>query len=232
MHSAPHARSTRAPHRTVRSQARVMALLLPAVMVAASCAGGDDATDDATDITTDTTSDTTSDATTDATATGDTATGDTTASTMVDDTTGSTIAGADSEAAQVLTETLAGQGVDIFLTFLPVVGFEQVTQSDEITIFVPSDEAFTSMGTDELAALIQDPQAVVDILQAHVIEGRVTGSDLEGMSTVQPIRGDELAVSVDGDQVMVGEATVIRSDLEFDGGVVHIIDDVLLLEEL
>lgn len=221
MHSTPHARSTRAPRRTVRPQARVVALLLPAALVAASCAD-DDTADDTSDITSDITTDITT-LVTDDTATDDTATADTT---------GSTMAGVDSEAARVLTDTLAGEGVDVFLTFLPVIGFEEVTQSDEVTIFVPSDEAFASVGTEELAAMIQDPQRVVDILQAHVVEGRVMGSDLEGMSTVQPIRGEELAVSVDGDQVMVGEATVIKADIEFDGGVVHIIDGVLLLEEL
>lgn len=213
MHSTPSSLRAR------RRSARAVALLLPVALIAASCADDDDT--DTTDVTVD---DTTSD--TDAADTTDT-----TDTTFATDTTEATVA-TDSEAADVLTETLVGAGVDTFLTLLPLVGFDEVTEADQITIFAPSDEAFTSVTADELASIVEDPQSVVDILQAHVVEGLVTAADLEEMDSVQPIRGDELPVTVDGDTIMVGDATVITAGLEFEGGIVHVIDDVLLLEEL
>ena len=46
----------------------------------------------------------------------------------------------------------------------------------------------------------------------------------EGFTT---LAGNELSVSVDGDIVMVGDATVLEYDVAADNGIVHIIDTVL-----
>lgn len=214
--------------RRTRPMARAVALLAPFALVAAACGGDDDdATDDTT--TTDVVDDTTSTEAMDDTTTTE-AMDDTSTTEATEDTTGTSEP--DSEAADVLTETLAGESVDVFLTLLPLVGFDEVTEADQITIFAPSDEAFTSIAADELASIVDDPERVVEVLQAHVVEGLVTASDLEEMTSVQPIRGEEVPVSVDGETIMVGDATVVETGIEFDGGIVHVIDDVLLLEEL
>ena len=56
-------------------------------------------------------------------------------------------------------------------------------------------------------------------------------SDLSDGDTVEPVSGDTLDVSIDGDTVMIGNATVTQPDILFDGGVIHIIDDILTLPE-
>ena len=128
-----------------------------------------------------------------------------------------------------LGDSLAGTGADIFVSLLNLVGLDEVTDADEVTVFVPNDDAFTSLDADQLATLIDDPDQVLEILRAHVVEGAVTSDDLQDGDTLTAVSGDELQVVVAGDTVEVGGATVVRADLTFDRGVVHVIDGVLLL---
>jgi uncharacterized surface protein with fasciclin (FAS1) repeats len=52
----------------------------------------------------------------------------------------------------------------------------------------------------------------------------VMGMDGQTFTT---LNGAPLEVSVDGDTVMVGEATILRYDIVASNGVVHVIDTVL-----
>ena len=45
---------------------------------------------------------------------------------------------------------------------------------------------------------------------------------------VDTVNGGQLEVSIDGDTVMIGDATVAQADIETSNGTVHVIDTVLL----
>ncbi len=63
--------------------------------------------------------------------------------------------------------------------------------------------------------------------------GEVPSSDvvtLDGQS-VATVNGAEVTISVDGDTVMVNDATVTAVDVEAGNGVIHVIDRVLLPPE-
>jgi uncharacterized surface protein with fasciclin (FAS1) repeats len=100
------------------------------------------------------------------------------------------------------------------------------------TVFAPTDAAFDayfdSMGmtAEDLAS---DVDALTDLLSAHIVDGiddaeMVMGMDGQSFTTRA---GSRLDVSVDGDTVMVGGATVLDYDIAADNGVVHVIDTVL-----
>ena len=190
-----------------------------ALSLSAAACGGDDDASDPIDTTDDVTTDETDDTTTDDTTADDTTADDTTETTMA------------STVEDVLTDTLAGEGVDLFLTLLPIVGLDEITDADEVTILAPSDEAFQSVAADEIAAIIDDPTLVREVLEAHLVEAPVLSSDLADGDTITPLSGEEIVVSVDGDTVMLGQATVLRPDIMFDGGVIHVIDDIIGLPE-
>ncbi|MCP3857303.1 MAG: fasciclin domain-containing protein, partial [Actinomycetia bacterium] len=46
--------------------------------------------------------------------------------------------------------------------------------------------------------------------------------------SVATVNGAEVTISVDGDTVMVNEATVTTVDVEASNGLIHVIDSVLL----
>lgn len=104
------------------------------------------------------------------------------------------------------------------------------------TVFAPTDDAFAaaleSLGltADELLA---DTETLSSILTYHVIADEVPSSTvvtLDGQS-VATVNGAEVSIAVDGDTVMVNDATVTAVDVEASNGVIHVIDSVLLPPE-
>ena len=100
------------------------------------------------------------------------------------------------------------------------------------TVFAPTNAAFEAylgdmgMSVDDVLA---DTEALTTLLQAHVVAGTDDSAmvmDMAGQSFTT-LAGNELAVTVDGDTVSVGGATVTEYDLIADNGVVHVIDMVL-----
>lgn len=74
-----------------------------------------------------------------------------------------------------------------------------------------------------------DTGALIALLQAHLVAGTDDSAmvmDMAGQSFTT-LAGNELAVTVDGDTVTVGGATITEYDLSADNGVVHVIDTVL-----
>ena len=100
------------------------------------------------------------------------------------------------------------------------------------TVFAPTDEAFAAylgemgMTADDVFA---DVDALILLLQAHVVDGTDDAAmvmDMDGQSFTT-LAGNDLTVTVDGDVVMVGDATIVEYDIVADNGVIHVIDTVL-----
>ncbi len=77
--------------------------------------------------------------------------------------------------------------------------------------------------------LLTQPDRVGGILSYHVVPDQaLTSSDLEDGMTLNTVQGDTLEVTVQGDQVMVGDATIVQADQRASNGVLHVIDSVLM----
>lgn len=98
------------------------------------------------------------------------------------------------------------------------------------TVFAPSDEAFSALPEGTLEALLEDPEGqLASILQYHVVEGAVFAEDVVAAESVTTLLGEEIAISVEGDTVLLNdEIEVITTDIEASNGVIHVIDGVLL----
>jgi len=101
------------------------------------------------------------------------------------------------------------------------------------TVFAPTEDAFAEalsalgMSAEELLGNVE---LLTSVLTYHVLPvsapaATVVGLDGQGVATVQ---GAEVQVSVDGDTVMVNDATVVTTDVMASNGVIHVIDKVLL----
>ena len=98
------------------------------------------------------------------------------------------------------------------------------------TVFAPTDAAFALLGQGTIDSLLADTDRLTDILTYHVISGEVDAStaiSLAGTTTTM-LNGDELALSLDGSNLLVNKATVITTDIQTDNGIIHVIDAVLL----
>ena len=98
------------------------------------------------------------------------------------------------------------------------------------TVFAPTNEAFDALPAGELDRLLEpaNKEELATILKNHVVSGEVMSSDLSDGQQVETLAGETVTVSIDGDTVKIGDATVSQADVEASNGVVHIIDTVIL----
>jgi transforming growth factor-beta-induced protein len=110
---------------------------------------------------------------------------------------------------------------------------ETLSGEGPFTVLAPTDEAFATALTNlglTAEELLADKELLTSVLTYHVIPGVVlaeTVVTLDGQS-VATVNGAEVAISVDGDTVMVNDATVIAVDVLASNGVIHVIDTVLV----
>ena len=90
------------------------------------------------------------------------------------------------------------------------------------TVFAPTDEAFAKLpaGTVEDLLKPENRDKLVDILTFHVVSGKVMAADVVNLTEAKTVQGAMLPIKVDGDTVMVGDATVTATDIEASNGVI------------
>lgn len=101
------------------------------------------------------------------------------------------------------------------------------------TVFAPTDEAFAALPEGTVESLLQpeNRDQLIDILTYHVVAGEVMAADVVELDEAEALNGDMLEITVSGDTVMIGDATVISADITTSNGVIHVIDTVLLPPE-
>lgn len=97
------------------------------------------------------------------------------------------------------------------------------------TVFAPTNEAFAKLpeGTVENLLKPENKDQLVKILTYHVIPVKVMAADV-APGKVKTLEGSEALIAVDGDTVMIDEATVTATDVKATNGVIHVIDTVIM----
>lgn len=158
---------------------------------------------------------------------------DTSTTEMMDDTSTTEMSDEEMMDDDVLAVAEAEGDLGTFLAALDAAGImEDFHGEGPFTLFVPTDEAFAAyleqndMSQEEAFA---GAEMLQSILGYHVVTMTEDSEMVMGMDgqTFTTLNGAPLEVSVDGDTVMVGEATILRYDIVASNGVVHVIDTVL-----
>ena len=95
------------------------------------------------------------------------------------------------------------------------------------TVFAPTDEAFSALPQEALAALLQDIPKLKRILTYHVVFGDVRAEDLLQIEEAATVEGSIVAIE-NNNGIKVNDANVLQTDVIADNGVIHIIDGVLI----
>lgn len=100
------------------------------------------------------------------------------------------------------------------------------------TVFAPTDEAFAALpdGTVESLLLPENKDQLVAILTYHVVPGKVTASEVVGLSSADTVNGKKLSIKVEDGTVNVNDAKVIKTDVMASNGVIHVVDSVIIPE--
>jgi len=97
------------------------------------------------------------------------------------------------------------------------------------TVFAPNDAAFAKLPTGTVQTLVDNPPQLARILTYHVVAGKLTKADLIKVDSVDSVEGSPISINCSDDTFEVKNATVIAADIEADNGIIHVIDNVILM---
>lgn len=130
-----------------------------------------------------------------------------------------------------LLAVAAEQGM--FTSLLQAVATAMLTETLQsegpYTLLSPTDDAFAALPQGAAAALLNDEEALLRLLQHHVVDGRVDIAAAVAEGRLQTLAGDIVPVLEREDgTIQVDGAAVITPDIEADNGLLHALDGVLL----
>lgn len=105
---------------------------------------------------------------------------------------------------------------------------ETLRSEGPFTVFAPTDEAFAALPEGTVESLLEDPDALREILLYHVVSGSVMASQVVDMDRAETVQGGYVTISTDGGTVLINDAQVVTADVEASNGVIHVIDTVLI----
>ncbi len=106
---------------------------------------------------------------------------------------------------------------------------EIVEGGGEFTVLAPSDAAIAALPPEQISEIASNPATASALINYHIIEGRITPQSLaDGDGTVQTFSGLPIAVTVEGDMVILNGQTIVPEEaLESEIGNVIVINNVL-----
>ena len=131
------------------------------------------------------------------------------------------------QAADIVDTAKSAGSFNTLVTAVQAAGLVDTLKGPgPFTVFAPTDDAFAKIPKDKLDALLKDKAALTKVLTYHVVPGKVGEGRQAG--PVKTVEGDSLTVAVNGGQVSVDNAKVVKTDVVADNGVIHVIDTVVM----
>jgi uncharacterized surface protein with fasciclin (FAS1) repeats len=131
-------------------------------------------------------------------------------------------------AVSILQTARAAGSFDSLVAAIDRAGLSDVLEHEgPYTVFAPSDEAFAKLPEGAVQSLLAAPDTLTDVVNYHLVPGRMTAADIAGRISAETLEGEDLAISNHG-VIRIDGARVVSGDLEASNGVIHVIDRVLL----
>ena len=141
-------------------------------------------------------------------------------------------------AADIAEVAMGASQFSTLVTAVKAAGLASALKgSGPLTVFAPTNAAFAKLPKGTVAMLLkpENKATLASILKYHVLSGRVTGraaSRLASGTKVKTLNGESFAVRQMGGKVMLdafgSKATVTKTDIRADNGVIHAIDTVII----
>jgi uncharacterized surface protein with fasciclin (FAS1) repeats len=103
-----------------------------------------------------------------------------------------------------------------------------LSSTGPFTFFAPSDLAFEKLEKGFLENLMapENKLRLIDLLNNHIVKGKVHFKDLKDGDTLETVNGNQLAVEVKNGKVSIRDAAVLGRDAKITNGVIHSTDTV------
>ncbi|MEO0539359.1 MAG: fasciclin domain-containing protein [Cyanobacteria bacterium P01_A01_bin.105] len=120
-------------------------------------------------------------------------------------------------------------GFSTLVAAVQAAGLVETLQSaGPFTVFAPTDDAFAKLPPHTVQTLVENPPQLGRILTFHVVSGILRQADLASVDQVTSVEGSPIPVRV-GNTFEVKNATVVAADIEAANGIIHVIDNVILM---
>lgn len=110
-------------------------------------------------------------------------------------------------------------------------GLNQIlSSSGPFTLFAPSDLAFGKLDKTVLENLLkpENKAKLTDVLNYHVVSGKINFKDLKDGEKLKAVNGKELLVHVKDGKVSIEGAAIQNRDVKTSNGVIHSLDTVMM----
>jgi uncharacterized surface protein with fasciclin (FAS1) repeats len=110
-------------------------------------------------------------------------------------------------------------------------GLDQVLSGKgPFTVFAPSDTAFGKLDKSVIENLLkpENKTKLTDLLNHHVVAGKINFKDLKDGEKLKTMNGKELIVHMKDGNATVDGAKIQGHDVEATNGVIHTLDSVML----
>ena len=98
------------------------------------------------------------------------------------------------------------------------------------TFFAPSDLAFEKLekGTVDKLLEPQNRAQITDLLNNHIVSGKILFKELKNGDKLTTFNGKELVVLVKEGAVSIRNANILPRDAKISNGIMHLVDTVIL----
>lgn len=103
--------------------------------------------------------------------------------------------------------------------------------SGPYTVFAPTNQAFVALSKDDpalFAKVTHSKALLTEVLEYHVVRGRLTASEIEMHHYLTTLLGKRLTVNVVDGKVHLQSAEVVEANIAASNGIVHAINGVLV----
>lgn len=105
---------------------------------------------------------------------------------------------------------------------------ETLSGEGPFTVFAPTNAAFEKLPSGTLQDLLNKPEELAKVLTYHVVSGEVKAADVVKLTETTTVNGKVAPITVNGETVKIGDATVVKTDIKTSNGIIHVIDSVLI----
>ena len=142
------------------------------------------------------------------------------------------------QAADIVEIAAGNKQFSTLVTAVKAAGLASALKGNgPLTVFAPTNAAFAKLPKGTLAMLLkpENKATLQSILKYHVVSGKVMAKDvmkLHSGANVKTLNGEKFAIRL-GHGVMLdpfgsAKATVTKTDIKADNGVIHVIDTVII----
>jgi uncharacterized surface protein with fasciclin (FAS1) repeats len=130
--------------------------------------------------------------------------------------------------ADDLLETMSNDGgFKTMLLAIKTAGMESTFKGkDPITVFAPTDIAFSSMPKEKLDSLLADKAALKKLISFHVVPSKITKAEIDA-GKVKTLEGEDVTLAITGG-VKINNIPVVGQGINSDNGVIHALTGVLI----